>query len=74
MLNKNLFTLLSCLLLTGCGMIDYHPYDVRISGETDVNAHNIEQIEADCKGKVKRQSALSLWATHNGGTMKRRIS
>lgn len=51
MLNKNLFTLLSCLLLTGCGMIDYHPYDVRISGETDVNAHNIEQIEADCKGK-----------------------
>lgn len=72
MLNKNLFTLLSCLLLTGCGMIDYHPYDVRISGETDVNAHNIEQIEADLK--VKRQSALSLWATHNGGTMKRRIS
>lgn len=69
MLNKNLFTLLSCLLLTGCGMIDYHPYDVRISGETDVNAHNIEQIV-----KVKRQSALSLWATHNGGTMKRRIS
>lgn len=64
MLNKNLFTLLSYLLLTGCGMIDYHPYDVRISGETDVNAHNIEQ----------RQSALSLWATHNGGTMKRRIS
>ena len=59
MLNKNLFTLLSCLLLTGCGMIDYHPYDVRISGETDVNAHNIEQIEADLK--VKRQSALSLW-------------
>lgn len=51
MLNKNLFTLLSYLLLTGCGMIDYHPYDVRISGETDVNAHNIEQIEADCKGK-----------------------
>ena len=51
MLNKNLFTLLSCLLLTGCGMIDYHPYDVRISGETDVNAHNIEQIETDCKGK-----------------------
>ena len=32
-------------------MIDYHPYDVRISGETDVNAHNIEQIETDCKGK-----------------------
>lgn len=27
MLNKNLFTLLSYLLLTGCGMIDYHPHN-----------------------------------------------
>ncbi|WP_308746109.1 metallophosphoesterase, partial [uncultured Bacteroides sp.] len=50
--NKNLYALLSCLLLTGCGMIDYHPYDVRISGETNVNAHNIEKIEANCKGKT----------------------
>ena len=52
MVNKNLYTLLTCLLLTGCDLIDYHPYDVRISGETDVNAHNIEQIEAKCKGKT----------------------
>lgn len=52
MLNKNLYALLSCLLLAGCGLIDYHPYDVRINGETDVNAHNIEQIEARCKGKT----------------------
>ena len=47
MVNKNLYTLLVCLLLAGCDLIDYHPYDVRISGETDVNAHNIEQIEAN---------------------------
>ncbi len=47
MVNKNLYTLLVCLLLAGCDLIDYHPYDVRISGETDVNAHNIEQIEAE---------------------------
>ncbi|BFK00827.1 metallophosphoesterase [Bacteroides xylanisolvens] len=33
-------------------MIDYHPYDVRISGETEVNAHNIERIEANCQGKT----------------------
>lgn len=52
MVNKNLYTLLVCLLLAGCDLIDYHPYDVRISGETDVNAHNIEQIEAKCKGKT----------------------
>ena len=71
MLNKNLFTLLSYLLLTGCGMIDYHPYDVRISGETDVNAHNIEQIEADCKGKKTihygRLTPVVRW---NGGFRK----
>ena len=33
-------------------MIDYHPYDVRISGETEVNAHNMERIEANCQGKT----------------------
>jgi len=32
-------------------MIDYHPYDVRINGETDVNAHNIAEIEQKCKDK-----------------------
>lgn len=53
MMRKNLYVLLSCLFLSGCGMIDYHPYDVRISGETNVNAHNIEKIEANCKGKTK---------------------
>ena len=41
MLRKNLYWLLLCLFLAGCGMIDYHPYDVHISGETNVNAHNI---------------------------------
>ena len=38
--------------MAGCDMIDYHPYDVRISGETDVNAHNIAEIEQKCKGKT----------------------
>ena len=53
MMRKSLYTLLSFLLLSGCGMTDYHPYDVHISGETNVNAHNIEKIEANCKGKTK---------------------
>lgn len=52
MFRKNLCAFLSCALLSGCGMIDYHPYDVRISGETNVNAHNIAKIEANCKGKT----------------------
>lgn len=53
MKRKNLYALCSCLFLSGCGMIDYHPYDVRISGETEVNAHNIERIEASCQGKLR---------------------
>lgn len=46
-----LYIISACLLLASCDMIDYHPYDVRISGETNVNAHNIEEIEARCLGK-----------------------
>ena len=58
MLRKNLYWLLSCLFLAGCGMIDYHPYDVHISGETNVNAHNMEKIEANCKGKTEIHFAV----------------
>lgn len=34
-----------------CDLIDYHPYDVRLSGETNVNEHNIAKIESNCKDK-----------------------
>ncbi len=51
MINKSLCILLLSLGLAGCDLIDYHPYDVRISGETEVNAHNIAKIEVNCKGK-----------------------
>ena len=37
------------LLLPGC--IEYHPYDMRISGETGVNARNIQRIEEGCRGR-----------------------
>ena len=46
-----LFYPMFCLLAGGCDLIDYHPYDVRISGETNVNANNIAQIEKNCKNK-----------------------
>lgn len=36
------------LLLSGCDLIEYHPYDVRIKGETNCNAKNIERIESNC--------------------------
>lgn len=70
MVNKNLYTLLVCLLLAGCDLIDYHPYDVRISGETDVNAHNIEQIELSAK--ERQPSVLSRWAIRSDGMMRQK--
>ena len=42
----------SCaLLMTACDLIDYHPYDTRVSGAHDINAHNIERIESACQGR-----------------------
>lgn len=49
---RTLASLGLCLLMGSCNMIDYHPYDVRIEGETDVNARNIARIEENCKGKT----------------------
>lgn len=48
------YTILFCniLLLSGCTLIDYHPYDVRLKGETNINAKNCKRIEENCKGKT----------------------
>ena len=58
MMKKSILTLLvaglmllSLGLMQGCDLIDYHPYDVRISGQTDVNASNVLRIEKLCLGK-----------------------
>lgn len=52
MKKKNLsLTLVLALLGGGCEMIDYHPYDVHIKGEIDINAKNIRRIEAACHKK-----------------------
>lgn len=40
-------------LLTSCEMIEYHPYDLNINGETNINAKNIQLIEQKMKGKEK---------------------
>ena len=48
-----------CLALTGCDMFDSHPYSVDVSGETDVNAHNIAKIEAQCYGKDTLRIAVT---------------
>lgn len=46
------------LWLGGCDMIEYHPYDLDIDGETDVNRRNIERIEAATKGKKEIRFAV----------------
>lgn len=42
----------------GCEMIEYHPYDARISGETDINSKNMKCIEEKCKGKTSIRFAV----------------
>lgn len=39
-------------------MIEYHPYDLDIDGETDVNRRHIEQIEEATRGKDEIQFAV----------------
>lgn len=39
------------LILNGCEMIEYHPYDGRVKGETNINTKNIKRIEDICTGK-----------------------
>ncbi len=39
------------LMLQGCELIEYHPYDARFDGKRDINAQNIERIEAALAGR-----------------------
>ncbi len=41
--------LLCMLLLPACDVIEYHPYDGRVSGKTGINAANVARIEAACR-------------------------
>lgn len=50
-LSKLTIPTLCCMLFGGCDLIDYHPYDVRIDGETGINDKNIARIETLCQGK-----------------------
>ena len=37
--------------IASCDLIEYHPYDVRLSGELHINEKNIPLIEEKCKDK-----------------------
>ena len=50
--------LMGLFLLLGCDMIEYHPYDLDIHGETDINAKNIRLIEEKLNRKEKISFAV----------------
>jgi len=47
-----------CLLLQGCDLIEYHPYDARFSGTKDINARNVAQIETTMAGRDSLKFAV----------------
>lgn len=57
-MRKLLFVFITFLSFQSCEMIEYHPYDGRIKGETGINAKNIARIEAACSGKKSIRFAM----------------
>lgn len=46
------YVLVACTVFSGCGdVFQYHPYDVRFSGDDDINRRNVALIESVCAGK-----------------------
>ena len=52
------FFLCTSILLSGCDLIDYHPYDSRYDGESNLNAKAIEKIEKLCSGRDSLRFAM----------------
>ena len=65
------YALVLFVLLTSCDLIDYHPYDGRITykEDKDINEMNIFKIRNACQDKDTIR--LSLQATLSAGWMKR---
>ncbi len=58
-MNKNtLILIVIALSFSGCELFEYHPYDGKITGETDINVKNIARIEQECEGKKSIRFAL----------------
>lgn len=53
-----LLMLVCALLLCGCDMIDYHPYDTKVDGAHALNAKHIEEIEKNCAGRSRIKFAV----------------
>ena len=46
-----LMTVSAVIFLSGCDMMDYHPYDTRFSGARNINAENVRRIEQATAGR-----------------------
>lgn len=55
---KTMLLALPLLGLAGCDLIEYHPYDTRVEGMTNVNARNIVRIEETCRGRKSLRFAF----------------
>ncbi|MBQ1973963.1 MAG: metallophosphoesterase [Paraprevotella sp.] len=53
-----IFFLLIVLFFAGCDMIEYHPYEARVEGETGINAKNINLIQKRLEGKKEFKFAM----------------
>ncbi|MCC8088157.1 MAG: metallophosphoesterase [Rikenellaceae bacterium] len=51
MIRRLITFLITAVVLAGCDLIDYHPYDARIRTDTEINRKNIERIESACEGR-----------------------
>ncbi len=49
--------LIASLLMAGC-QVEYHPYDIRVTGQTGINARNIVRIEDACLNKREIRFAV----------------
>ena len=68
---KKLIILLNILIFCfGCELIDIHPYDVHVTGDTNINTNNVKRIEKLCSKKTF--SVLPLLAILNEITMKQK--
>lgn len=63
-MRRLLLFLLPLLLVSCTDLFDYHPYDVRFSGDCDINAKNIVKIENSCIDKDTMRVAF-ISDTHN---------
>lgn len=55
---KGLLCSLGVLLAGGCELIEYHPYDTRVTGRTGINASNAHRIEETCLNRRSFRFAM----------------